>query len=61
MEPDKQIMAILAQYDERNQKDILEAVAIRLGYSCTLIREAADLDDDDDDDPGFNDPAPWAD
>lgn len=55
--PDKQIASILARYDEANQRDILEAVAVRLGYSCTLIKELEELDDDGDD--GDDDVAPW--
>lgn len=50
MDPEKMILTILSGYEAANQRDILEAVAIRLGL--------VEIDEDED---GFNNPAPWAD
>jgi len=57
VDPVQQILSLLRGYDDRNRRDILEAVAIHLGYSCTLVPEHdEDEEGGDDDDDNI---APW--
>lgn len=53
---EQQILSILRGYDDSNRRDILEAVAIRLGYTWTLNGDG----DGDEDLDGDDDIAPWA-